>query len=101
MYAEFEKHEVTVLGISKDSSQSHKKFAEKYQLPFRLLSDKDGRVIEAYKAWQNKSMFGRRFMGISRISYLVGKDGAIIKVYPKVDPATHAHEILKDIQSLT
>ena len=100
LYHEFESLGVTVLGISKDSPKSHKKFAEKYNLPFRLLSDQEGKTIEAYGAWQNKSMFGRRFMGVARITYLIGHDGAIVKVYPSVDPASHAHEILKDIKDM-
>ena len=100
LYQEFEAHGITVLGISKDSPKSHKKFAEKYHLPFRLLSDKEGDVIDMYGAWQNKSMFGRSFMGIARVSYLIGGDHTILKVYPNVDPATHALEILKDVQEL-
>ncbi len=100
VYDEFQTHGVAVLGISKDSPKSHKKFATKYNLPFRLLSDKEGNTIEAYDAWQNKSMFGRSFMGIARISYLIDRDGVIIKAYPNVDPATHANQILKDIKAL-
>ncbi len=100
MYTEFQTLGVTVLGISKDTPKSHKKFAEKYNLPFRLLSDTEGETIDVYGAWQNKSMFGRRFMGIARISYLIGHEGSIIKVYPNVDPATHAHQILKDVKEM-
>ncbi len=100
MYQDFEKLGVQVYGVSKDSPASHKKFKEKYALPFTLLSDPKGDVIEAYGAWQNKSMFGRSFMGVARISYLIGKDGIILKVYPKVDPATHAHQILEDVRGL-
>ncbi len=100
MYSEFQAHDVTVLGISKDSPKSHKKFAEKYKLPFRLLSDEEGEVIDAYGAWQNKSMFGRSFMGTARVSYLIGKDCTIVKVYPDVDPKAHAHQILKDVKEL-
>ncbi len=100
MYQEFETLGVTVLGVSKDSPKSHKKFAEKYNLPFRLLSDREGDVIDIYGAWQNKSLFGRSFMGIARISYLIGKDLVILKSYPNVDPAAHAYEILKDLKAL-
>lgn len=100
VYEDFERLGVVVLGISKDSPKSHKKFAEKYNLPFRLLSDTNGETIEAYGAWQNKSMFGRSFMGVARVSYLIGKDCTIIKRYPNVDPATHALEILKDVKEL-
>jgi thioredoxin-dependent peroxiredoxin len=98
VYNDFKANDIVVLGVSKDSPASHNKFAAKYNLPFTLLSDQKGDVIEAYGAWQNKSMFGRSFMGISRISYLIDKEGKILKVYPKVDPATHAIEILKDVK---
>jgi thioredoxin-dependent peroxiredoxin len=100
VYGEFEKLEITVIGVSKDSIKAHKKFKEKYNLPFRLLSDSEGDVIDLYGAWQNKSMFGRSFMGIARVSYLIGKDHTILKTYPNVDPATHAMEILKDVEKL-
>lgn len=100
VYSDFEKLGVTVIGISKDSPKSHNKFADKYNLPFHLLSDTEGSVIDQYGAWQNKSMFGRSFMGVARVSYLIGTDHTIIKVYPNVDPATHALEILKDVKEL-
>lgn len=100
VYNDFSKLNVVVLGVSKDSPKSHKKFAEKYSLPFTLLSDTDAAVIETYGAWQEKTMFGKTALGISRISYLIDPEGKIVKVYPKVDPASHALEILKDIKSL-
>ena len=98
VYNDFSANNIVVLGVSKDTPASHKKFATKYNLPFTLLSDRSGDVIDAYGAWQNKSMFGRSFMGISRISYLIDKEGKIQKVYPKVDPASHALEILSDVK---
>lgn len=100
VYNDFSKLNVVVLGVSKDTPSSHKKFAEKYSLPFTLLSDTDAAVIETYGAWQEKTMFGKTALGISRISYLIDPEGKIVKVYPKVDPASHALEILKDIKSL-
>lgn len=100
VYNDFGRLGVTVFGVSKDSPKSHKKFALKYDLPFTLLSDQKGDMIEAYQAWGEKSMFGRRFMGIQRVSYLIAPDLTIAKVYPKVDPANHALEILKDIKDL-
>ncbi len=100
VYNDFSKLNVVVLGVSKDTPSSHKKFAEKYSLPFTLLSDTDAAVIETYGAWQEKTMFGKTALGISRISYLIDSEGKIVKVYPKVDPASHALEILKDIKSL-
>lgn len=100
VYGDFQKLNVVVLGVSKDSPKSHKKFAEKYQLPFTLLSDETGSVIQSYEVWKEKSMFGKSFLGIVRASYLIGKNGMILKTYPDVDPATHALEILKDIREL-
>lgn len=100
VYSEFASLGVTVLGVSKDSIQSHKKFAEKYKLPFRLLSDPSGSMIEAYGAWKEKSMFGKTAMGTLRITYLINPAGLVEKVYPDVDPASHALEILKDIKLL-
>jgi thioredoxin-dependent peroxiredoxin len=100
VYSEFASLGVTVLGVSKDSIQSHKKFAEKYKLPFRLLSDPTGSMIEAYGAWKEKSMFGKTAMGTLRITYLINPAGLVEKVYPNVDPASHALEMLKDIKIL-
>lgn len=92
MYKDFEKNDVKVFGISADSVESHKDFAEKYELPFTLLSDPQKEVIKAYGA--------DGFPFSKRISYLVDPDGVIEKVYPKVDPAHHGEEILKDIYTL-
>ncbi len=91
---------VVVYGVSKDSPASHKKFAEKYGLPFRLLADESTEMIKAYEAWGSKKLFGKTKEGILRISYLLDADNQIVKVYPKVDPANHAIEILADIRSL-
>ena len=92
MYKDFESNGVKVFGISSDSVESHKKFAEKYQLPFTLLSDPKKEVIKKYEA------YGALFT--KRISYLVGQNGMIEKVYPAVDPTNHGAEILKDISAL-
>jgi peroxiredoxin Q/BCP len=91
-YKEFEKNGVKVFGISADSVESHKKFAEKYQLPFTLLSDPQKEVIKTYGA--DGITFSKR------ISYLIDPDGVIVKTYPKVDPAHHGGEILEDIYAL-
>ena len=100
VYKDFSKLGIVVLGVSKDSSKSHKKFATKYNLPFTLLSDPEATVIEKYEAWKEKKMFGRSFLGIERVSYLINPEGKIARVYPKVDPASHALEILKDVKVL-
>lgn len=89
-----------VLGVSKDNVQSHKKFADKHTLNFTLLSDPQNEVIDAYGAWQQKSMFGKKYMGIQRMTVLIDPDGNIAKEYPKVNPAKHAAEIIADLQKL-
>ncbi len=93
-YAEFEKRGVVVIGISKDSVSSHAKFAEKYALPFVLLSDPDLAAIQAYGVWQEKVMCGKRAMGVVRTTYIVDEEGKVEKVMEKVKPDTNAEEIL-------
>ncbi len=92
VYGDFQSNGVVVFGISSDSIESHKKFAEKYKLPFTLLSDSKKEVIKIYGA--------NSTLGTKRISYLVGPSGLIEKVYPNVNPAHHGAEILKDIYAL-
>jgi len=99
-HPEFRKLDAVVLGVSKDSEKSHGKFAEKYGLPFTLLSDPSAETIKAYGAWQMKKFMGREFMGIARMSCLIDPDGKIAKVYPNVKPAEHAKEVLADIDAL-
>ncbi len=89
--------EVVILGVSKDSVQSHKKFAQKYSLPFPLLADVDKKVIQLYEAWGKKKFMGREFEGILRITYLIDPKGKIHKAYEKVNPLKHAHEIISDV----
>lgn len=98
IYNDFMRMGVDVIGVSKDSPESHKQFAEKYELPFTLLSDKDGEMINAYKAWGKKSWFGKEIEGIKRVSYLVSPDLTIARIYPKVDPTNHALELLTDLK---
>jgi peroxiredoxin Q/BCP len=100
IYDEFAQLGVTVFGVSKDSVASHAKFKVKYQLPFTLLSDETGEMIDAYGALQEKRMFGKSFQGVVRMSYLVNPAGEVAKVYPTVSPTEHAHEILKDLSEL-
>ncbi|MBI2346176.1 MAG: thioredoxin-dependent thiol peroxidase [Deltaproteobacteria bacterium] len=83
-----------VIGISKDPPERHRKFAEQCALTFPLLSDVDGKVIEAYGVWQKKWLYGKSFLGIARVTYLIGPDGMIEKVFPKVSPKTHAEAVL-------
>lgn len=89
-----------VIGVSKDSVKSHRKFANKHKLTFTLLSDQSHEMIEAYGAWQQKSMFGRKYMGIQRMTVIIDPSGTIVREYPKVDPSKHATEIIQDLRSL-
>ena len=93
-YAEFERRGITVIGISKDSTASHQKFAEKYELPFILLSDPERQAIEAYGVWQEKKNYGKVSMGVVRTTFIIDEDGLISAVMPKVKPDTNAAEIL-------
>ncbi len=95
-FAEFEKLGMAVLGVSKDEERKHKKFSEKYKLPFTLLADTDGKVCEMYGTWQLKKFMGREYMGIARVSFLIDSKGYIKKVYETVKPAAHASEVLVD-----
>jgi len=94
-FPRFEKLETKVIGISPDSVESHKKFAEKYNLPFTLLSDAGKDAVEAYDVWKQKSMYGRNYMGVERTTYIVDEDGKIQKVFPKVKVENHIEEVLK------
>lgn len=89
-----------VIGVSKDSVKSHKKFAGKHKLGFTLLSDESGQMIEEYGAWQLKKFMGREYMGIQRMTHIINPQGEIVKTYEKVSPKTHAAEIIKDLQEL-
>ena len=93
-YEEFRARGIVVIGISRDSVASHQKFAEKYELPFILLSDPDRQAIEAYGVWQEKKNYGKVSMGVVRSTYLIDEQGMIEKVMPKVKPDTNAAEIL-------
>lgn len=100
-WGDFRAQGAQVFGISKDSQKSHAKFAETFQLPFPILSDPEKTMITAYGAWMEKKMMGRAYMGIQRMSYLIDPAGKVAKVYPTVRPATHAQEVLADIQAST
>ena len=89
-----------VLGVSPDGVRSHGKFREKYQLPFPLLADEDHAVAEAYGAWGEKSMYGRRYQGILRTTFLIDRDGRVARVFRKVKPKGHAAEVLAALDQL-
>lgn len=98
-FPDFGKLNVTVLGISPDSVRSHKKFAEKYGLPFTLLADEGHAVADAYGVWGRKKFMGREYDGIFRTSFLIAPDGTIAKVYENVKPEAHAAEVLADLEA--
>jgi peroxiredoxin Q/BCP len=91
---EFKKRDIVVLGISADSAASHEKFARRFRLPFALLADADKAIARAYGAWGEKSFLGRKYMGMRRITFLIGPDGRIRKIWRKVKPAQHPAEVL-------
>lgn len=93
-FARIKKAKAVVLGISKDPLASHQKFKAKYALPFPLLSDPEGQVCEAYGVWQEKTLYGRKFMGIVRSTFVIDETGKITKIFPKVKVAGHVDEVL-------
>ena len=97
-YEQFKTLDVAVIGISKDSVASHEKFAEKYELPFILLSDPERTAIEAYGVWQEKKQYGKVSMGVVRTTFLIDENGMIVKIMPKVKPDTNAAEILAELE---
>lgn len=96
-YDEFRRRDIVVIGISRDSVASHKKFAEKYNLPFILLSDPDLAAIQSYGVWQEKKLYGKTSFGVVRTTFIIDEDGKISAVMPKVKPDTNAGEILDNL----
>ncbi len=97
----FEKVDAVVLGVSVDGQKAHRKFADKYELPFTLLVDDEKKIVEAYGVWGLKKFMGREYMGTNRVTYLIDEQGTIEKVWPKVKPETHAAEVLDWLQQKT
>lgn len=100
MQPDFSGVDAVVIGLSKDSVASHDKFKKKYELPFTLASDSDGTVCEAYGVWVEKSMYGKKYMGIERATYLIGRDGKIAKIWRKVKVPGHGADVLKAVKAL-
>jgi len=96
-FAAFKQKGAVVLGVSTDSVKKHDKFVEKYKLPFTLLADEDRKIVEAYGVWGEKSFLGRKYMGTNRVTFLIGPDGRIKKIWPTVKPAEHAAEVLAEL----
>lgn len=99
-YAELQRRGIEVLGVSADDQAAHQKFTAKYALPFTLLSDPEHTMIEQYGAWGEKSLYGRKFMGINRMTYIIDEDGRIAHIFKKVKPETHSQDVLKVMQAL-
>lgn len=92
---------IVVLGISKDTVASHTKFSDKYRLNFPILADPEKTVIQAYGAWQEKSMYGKKFMGIQRMTLIIDPSGKVAHIFPKVTPRGHEKEVLKVVRLLS
>lgn len=97
---EMQKRGVVVLGVSADDLESHRKFAEKYGLPFPLLADTDTTVSQLYGVWKEKNLYGKKYLGVSRETFLIDKEGIVRKAWHKVSAAGHAQEVLDTIESL-
>ena len=93
-FAAFKKKGAVVLGVSVDPVKSHDKFVEKFKLPFPLLADVDKKIVEAYGVWGQKTFMGRKYLGVHRVTFLIGPNGKIKKIWPKVKPEEHAAEVL-------
>lgn len=94
-FPDFKKKHISVIGISPDSIDSHKKFVQKYNLPFILLSDEKKEVLKKYNVWKEKNMYGRKYMGVERTTFLIDENGKIIKIFPKVKVNGHIEEVIK------
>lgn len=97
---QFNKLDIAVIGASPDSVASHRKFADKFDLQFTLVSDEEKTLCQAYGVWGLKKFMGKEYMGVNRSSFLIGPKGKIAKIYPKVKPAEHAEQVLADWKDL-
>jgi len=99
-FPKFGKMKAEIIGVSADSVESHKKFAGKYKLPFNLLSDEKKEVVEKYGVWQQKSMYGKKYMGIVRTTFIIDSTGKIKKIFPKVKVDEHNKEVMEALKEL-
>lgn len=97
---QFTRNGAVILGVSTDDIESHKKFIEKQKLNFPLLSDEGGKVADEYGAWKEKKMYGKSSMGVVRSTFVIGRDGKIAKIWPKVSPEEHAAEVLEAVKGM-
>lgn len=98
-FAAIKKTGAVVLGVSVDSVKAHDKFVKKFKLPFTLVSDEDKKIVEAYGVWGEKSFMGRKYLGTHRVTFLIGPNGRIKKIWPQVKPEEHAEEVLAALDS--
>ena len=96
-FAAFKRKGAVVLGVSPDSVKSHDKFVTKFKLPFTLLADEDKAIVKAYGVWGEKVFMGRKYLGVHRVTFLIGPAGVIKKIWPKIKPEEHAAEVLAAI----
>jgi thioredoxin-dependent peroxiredoxin len=97
IFTDLQKKGIVVLGVSTDSVKAHARFAAKYQLPFPLLADEDRKIVEAYGVWGEKRFMGRKYQGVHRVTFLIGPDGKIKRIWPSVKPEEHPAEVLSAI----
>ncbi len=100
LHAEFEAAGAVILGVSPDSVKSHEKFRTKYDLPFRLLSDAEKEVVQLYGVWKEKSMYGRKYMGVERTTFVIDREGKVRKIFPKVKVTQHPEAVLATVKEL-
>jgi peroxiredoxin Q/BCP len=96
----FDKKDTVIVGVSPDTSGAQAKFKAKYGLPFTLLADIDHSAAESYGVWQEKSMYGKKYFGVARTTFLIGKDGKISKIFEKVKPTGHADQVLEALAAI-
>jgi len=99
-FKEIEKLNAVILGVSPDSAKSHDKFISKFQLPFALLADEDKKIAQDYGVWVEKSMYGKKYMGVARTTFIIDKNSNIAKVFEKVKPEGHNAEIIAALKNL-
>ena len=98
-HADYEKAGAKVLGVSPDAAESHAKFAEKYELPFTLLADTETKVCESFGVWKEKSMYGKKYMGVERTTFVIDAEGIVRKIFPKVKVDGHSEQVLEAVKA--
>lgn len=96
----YENENTVIVGISKDPLKSHDKFIKKYDLPFELLADEEGKLLEAFGVWKEKSMYGKTFLGVERSTFLIDENSKIVKSWRKVSVTNHVEEVLKEVEAM-